>query len=175
LKEKFGIVRVSTAYEFFTAVKKLLVFSQHYATTKDKYFKPLMAATNYVLLYVASDEADALGKVDVDMILDRSTMWDCTVLTGSSSKYEFCGMDHVPAAGAHNIGMRFLPCPCKHCYQNDFAACSNQLIVGVMEYSMMKYKASPVCHDTLEEPLEFYKNGVLIAFLKSNKKKWIKV
>ena len=42
------------------------------------------------------------------------------------------GVNRVCGVGECNIGMRFLPCPCKYCYANDFDDCTNKDIVGEM-------------------------------------------
>jgi hypothetical protein len=79
--ERLGAVRVSTAYEFFCAVK------DHVEHTEQAYMsraKPPCEATNYMLFYFASDENDAAGKEHVAAVLDRETMWDCTAAVGSS-------------------------------------------------------------------------------------------
>jgi hypothetical protein len=85
LKEKFGVERVSTAFEFYMAVHRHLKLQQTYTTVEDKYMKPLMGATNYHLFYLASSQADAAIRDPdhVHMVLDRKKMWDCTPLNVS--------------------------------------------------------------------------------------------
>ena len=78
--------RVSTAYEFYMAVHRHLKLDKTYETVEDKYHKPLMAATNYRLFYLASSQADAdiRDPAHVHMVLDRSKMWNCTQLKVSA-------------------------------------------------------------------------------------------
>jgi hypothetical protein len=82
LKEKFGVVRVSTAFEFYMALYHHLTFDVKFDTMKAKFEKKQMAATRYLLFYMAASEKEAFGKDSnhVHMILDRTKMWNCTQL-----------------------------------------------------------------------------------------------
>ena len=82
MKEKYGVVRVSTAFEFYMALYDHMEFAKQYTSGEDKFEKPLMAATRYMLFYLASSAEDSTGKdpAHVHMILDRTQMWNCTPL-----------------------------------------------------------------------------------------------
>ena len=160
--ERHGTARVSTAYEFYTAVKCNL---KHKAKCYANKAKPPFEATSYELYYYAANEADEIGKTDVMVTLDRSEMWDSTPLLGSSTCYEFVGMPPLPD-GEHRIGMRLLPCPCEGCLRDDYDACSNRNLVSTMSVSVMRYKRRPEAPDRLVLPLQQYKVDVLKAFVK---------
>jgi hypothetical protein len=141
---------VSTAYQFYEAVKKFLKFiAKTYSNDKAK---PPFEATGYELFYVASDEQDEQGKTDVAMTLDMSTKWDCTPLPGCSTCYEFIGMQ-ATVDNRNQIGMRTLPCPCEFCLCLSFELCVNKHIVedmGFFEMSEVEFINSP---NELEQPL----------------------
>ena len=82
LKEKFKIVRVSRAFDFYIALHEYLVLANKYETMKQKFEKKVMAATRYCLFYIASDMDDASNKDPnhVHFVLDRKRMWDCNRL-----------------------------------------------------------------------------------------------
>jgi hypothetical protein len=86
LREKYGVVRVSTAFEFYMALFKHLELATTYTSLKEKYEKPLMGASRYRLFYLASSAEDR-AKHDINhvhMTLDRTLMWNCTALKVSS-------------------------------------------------------------------------------------------
>ena len=118
LREIFGVVRVSTAFEVYMALYNHLKLDKYFETIKEKYKKSPMAATNYELYFVAADHADALGKPleHVHIILDRTKMWNASALPGSSYVYEVAGVTHEKqndkTGASYNICMKFLPCPC---------------------------------------------------------------
>ena len=166
IREKLGTVRVSTAYQFFMAVRNHLQFvpPQHL----DKRAKPPFEATGHQLYYYAADEADEIGKTLVSVTLDRKTMWDCNIVKGSSSAYEFFGLQKC---GEDNLIMkRTLPCPCDACFALQFGECAYRDIVGEFEFHEMKYKAYE-CPDILDMPLEQYVVTVLKAFIKKRTNK----
>jgi hypothetical protein len=166
-REKLGVVRVSTAYQFFQAVEEHLVFKQQ---NYYKSAKPPFEATCYKLYYYAADEADRVGKERSSYTLNRNNKWNCTVLKGSSAAYEFVGLALSPN-GAHLIAMRFLPCPCAVCFNGEYHLCELSPIVGDMEADVMKPKEAADCPDRLGVPLTKYTNAVLEAFIKLYKDK----
>jgi hypothetical protein len=70
LKEKYGIERCSTAFEFYLAVKRHLIFQKHFDTPEAKFKKGQFEATRYEIYYAASSAQDAEGKPveDIHMI-----------------------------------------------------------------------------------------------------------
>lgn len=160
--ERHGTARVSTAYEFYTAVKRNL---HHKAKCYASKAKPPFEATCYELYYYAANEADEIGKTDVMLTLDRSEMWDSSPLLGSSTCYEFVGMPPL-LDGQHRIGMRQLPCPCAGCLRDDYDACSNRNLVSTMSFNVMRYKNRPEAPHRLALPLQQYTVDVLKAFAK---------
>lgn len=156
-------MRVSTAYQFFTATKEVSTFTPKKYGTKAK---PKFEATNYITLFVAANEDDERGKLDVALTLNRSEMWDCNVLKGSFSCYEFIGMMPYPC-GATMIAMRNLPCPCEYCVDCRYELCFNRAIVGEMTFSEMKLKPPVECMEELALPLTQYTVAVLKLFIKN--------
>lgn len=122
--------------------------------------KPPFEATGYELFYYAANVEDENGKTDVMVTLNRSEMWNCSELKGSSACYEFNGLTNS------SIGMRMLPCPCAECIRGIYDACSNVRIVGDMKYQEMKHIAEVDVPDTLSMPLTSYTIAILKAFLK---------
>lgn len=163
LREQYGTERVSTAYQFYLAVKKHLVLDES-AYNQDKE-KPIFAATSYKLYYVAADEADARDKDDVFLTLDRTKMWDCNVVNGSSRCYEFIGQP-VGADGKLRITKRFLPCPCSQCRDASYENCLNNDVVTTTTTNVIKVREAEGCPDNLDVPLNQYTNGMLKAFIK---------
>ena len=125
LREKLATVRVSTAYEFYEAVRDNLTFERsEYA----KRAKPPFEATAYILFYFAASVDDAQGK-EHHCVLNRNEMWDCTAVDGSSTAYEFAGKaDSI-------ISIRTLPCPCSCCQADDPTQCTNVNIVSTFRDS----------------------------------------
>lgn len=166
-REKLGVVRVSTAYQFFEAVEEHLVFEPQKYTSKAK---PPFEATGYKLYYYAANEADEAGKERISFTLNRSDMWNCTVLHGSSNAYEFVGLPRN-VDNKNQIAMRWLPCPCKPCFEGDYNSCKNSNIVGDMEADEMKVILTAECPDRLDVPLTDYTVLVLKAFIVLHKEK----
>lgn len=163
LREQYGTVRVSTAYQFYLAVKQHLELDETSYAQKEK---PIFAATSYKLYYVAADAVDAIGKEDdVALILDREKMWDCSLVQGSSRCYEFIGQPEGDD-GKLRITKRYLPCPCCHCLAFDHEHCRNPDIVLTTTTSVIKVKEIEECPDILDVPLEQYKNDLLKSFIK---------
>ena len=152
-------MRVSNAYEFYSAVKK-------YCTLEEKSYlfnkKEPFEASSYMLFYVAANAEDAVGKEHI-FTLDRANdMWDCKAVAGSSSSYEFAG-------GAEStISLRYLPCPCLACRESNFVECTNQDVVGRYEGQTVTL-AETVSHNELIEPLETYKNAELVEFMRRHR------
>ena len=162
-RERQGTARVSTAYQFYEAVKDTVVLKRRSYAAREK---PPFEATGYELFYYAAHEADERGKTDVMVTLNRKQdMWDCTELKGSSERYEFVGMP-LSSSGAYTISMRILPCPCVCCSIGDYHLCINEEIVGEMQSDTMKFKEAPDCPDRLSLPLEKYTNDILKEFHK---------
>ena len=160
-----GVVRASLAYEFYTAVRDHCKLK---CIDKPKWEKPAFEATSYQLYYCASDEDDARGKEDCHMILHREKdMWNCTTVEGCHGKYDFSAIAEV-ADGDHNekINMRFLPCPCWHCFRGNFGECLNEDIVGILTESKIMYTAPTIVPVELCEPLEKYTVAVLKGYIK---------
>jgi hypothetical protein len=64
VRERYGTVRVSTAFQFFEAVDEHLVFqSQDYSTRE----KASLEATGYQIHYYAANEKDEAGKEKVSL------------------------------------------------------------------------------------------------------------
>lgn len=152
-----GTVRVSTAYEFFQAVKEHLVFEPKAYMNRAK---PTFEATDYMLLYYAADANDAVGKA-CNFTLNRSEMWNPSVLKGSSTKYEFIGL------ASSKIAMRSLPCPCQQCFAGTYAMCTNIDIVSTFLEKTMTITVIEA-PEYLELPLapnRDYSKPLLRAFL----------
>lgn len=157
IRERFGAVRVSTAYEFFTAVKENLHLDEKAYLKREN---PPMEATSYLLFYVAANATDAEGK-EHSIVLDRlKDMWNCTGLKGSSSAYEFVGLPEG------QISMRYLPCPCESCCSGDSDRCTNKDFVGEQTVSEMTLVECD-CPELLHAPIGTnHTNAVLEAFIK---------
>jgi hypothetical protein len=140
---------VSTAYQFFEAVMKFLIFN---AQDYSKRAKLPFEATGYELFYVASDEIDEQGKTHVTLTLDMSTKWDCTPLPGCKTSYEFIGLQPT-VDGRKQIGMRILPCPCEFCLSLTFESCLNRDIVGNMGFTEMRAIEHVESPAELNEPI----------------------
>ena len=120
-------MRVSTAYQFYCAVKSSLRFIPK---CYDHAPKPPFEATGYELFYYAANEIDEAGKTDVMVTLNRAEMWDSNELHGCSQCYEFVGMAPLPDSNESHIGKRAFPCACENCLRDDYDACTNSHIVG---------------------------------------------
>jgi hypothetical protein len=68
--------------KFYMALHRHLKLEKMYETIQEKYLKPQMGASRYMLFYLASSAADAALRdpTHVAMVLDRSAMWNCTQL-----------------------------------------------------------------------------------------------
>ena len=157
-----GTVRVSTAYGFYEAVKNHLILDKKDYEGREKL---PFEATSYQLHYIAANESDAFGKDDVTAVLDRTTMWNCNVVNGSSSSYEFIGLPRCDN-GEFIIKKRFLPCPCLKCLQEKYDECTNLDIVGQMKSHTMREIVEAECPDYLTAPLDGYTARELQAFIK---------
>jgi hypothetical protein len=108
----------------------------------------------------AANATDAWGKEENCIaILDRTQMWNCTAVKGSSSSFEFVGLRDS------KISMRSLPCPCQSCFDNNFDACTNLAFTEekvTQELTLVEI----VCPQFLTMPLDTITNPVLEAFLK---------
>lgn len=170
LKERLGVLRVSTAFEFYMAVKEHLMFNKTFPSIGEKYRKGQFEATRYELYYVASSVEDAEHKPadDVHMVLDRSKMWDSNAAETSSRCHEFVGF----GGAGDNLALRFLPCPCEHCcmpgaHMGNYASCINKHIVGDVRTVRIDEKYGEASLDMLQEPLTQYTVAALKLFLKS--------
>lgn len=131
----------------------------------DNKAKPIFEATGHELYYYAASEDDEAGKLFVSATLDRKLMWDCNLVSGSSTAFEFTGLQ-LSANNTNMVLKRELPCPCPECFQGRFPYCSHENIVGMSTLHVMKL-ASPVdCPDILVVPLNNYANKILLAFIK---------
>jgi hypothetical protein len=148
---------VSTAYEFYEAVRDHLIFKESSYQNKPK---PPFEATNYMLFYFAADEKDAEGK-ECAHVMDRSQMWDCTKLPGCSTAYDFVGMPDSL------VLMRTLPCACGCCYSGLYDHCTNVDIVGSFADRPMR-QIHVDCPERLQEPLSAYTIAVLKAFARDH-------
>jgi hypothetical protein len=154
-RERLGVVRVSTAYEFYEAVKKHLNFIEQSYLARSK---PPFEATSYMLFYFAADARDAHGK-HCDLVLDRSQMWDCKPINHTNISYEFLGLP------MSRIQLRNLPCPCENCFNEMYEICTNRCIVKAFKVVPLK---QIVAGEYLQLPLESnkaYTKAVLKAFL----------
>jgi hypothetical protein len=161
VRERYGTVRVSTAYAFFQAVDQHLEFSAQNYERKEK---PPFEATGYKLYYYAADQDDETGKRDVAHTLDRKQMWDCTAIKETNRCYEFVGLP--PVGDVPQLSLRYLPCPCECCRDENYGQCGNAAIVGEMKTSSITFKQPAECPDRLETPLNQYINDILRAFIK---------
>jgi hypothetical protein len=160
-KERLGVVRVSTAYEFFNAVNDHLEFT---SSNYESRAMPTFEATGYELYYYAADEADEAGKSMVSFTLDRDTMWDCNAVKGSATAYEFIGL---PKCGDDFLLLkRTLPCPCENCYSRRYGDCAFVDITGEFDIHTMKLTQPTNCPDMLTVPLENYTIKVLKSFIR---------
>jgi hypothetical protein len=162
LREKYGTVRVSTAYEFFEAVDKHLVLQPQDYSAREK---PPFAATEYQIHYYAADENDERGKEKVSFTLNRKEKWNSSAVAGIQSHYEFVGLPPT-AQGGCELGMRRLPCPCDACMTDNFPQCCNVQIVDTMTTVSITEKPKADCPDYLVRPLNNYVNATLKAFIK---------
>jgi hypothetical protein len=148
-------VRVSTAYGFYEAVRDHLHLKVQAYMNKEK---PVFEATKYLLFYVAADANDAVGKEHC-FVLNRSEMWNCTSVPDTSKSYNF------RAYPDSRLSVRYLPCPCLHCFNGQVEVCTNVDIVGeevVHEISLVEH----VIPELLFEPLDRnYINAVLEGFI----------
>ena len=122
-------------------------------------------ATSYQLHYVAANESDACGKDDVTAVLNRTTMWNCNVVSGSSGCYEFLGLPRAEN-GDFKIKRRLLPCPCLKCFEEQYDECTNVDVVGLMKSHTMREIAEVECPDFLTVPLDNYTVCEMKAFIK---------
>ena len=155
-----GTVRVSTAYEFFQAVKEHLILEPKAYMNRAK---PVFEATDYLLWYYASDDTEAVGK-NCDFVLNRKEMWNPTLLKGSSSKHDFIGM------ASKKIMMRSLPCPCEFCATDRFELCINSSIVSNFTESSMSISLVEA-PEYLELPIAMnkkYTRDFLRSFIQSH-------
>lgn len=162
-REKLGVVRVSTAYEFYQAVKDHLVFKEKAFLCKPK---APFEATNYILYYFAANEQDAEGKI-CDYVLDRSKMWDNSEVPGCKKAFEFIGLPFS------KLKMRDLPCPCAFCCRELYDRCTNRLIVSNFSELQMRRVAFET-PEYLHLPLEgnrLYTVGYLKAFMRRHDKR----
>ena len=145
--------------------------NDRYVTNIEKSKKPLFEATSYLTFYAAANEEDAAGK-ECDFILDRKEMWNCTMVNGSKSSYEFSALAEVQNGEYNNvINIRYLPCPCAYCNDRgeeayDANLCSNRDIVGAKTRSSILFKSPVIVPEIMNEPLEQYTNDELIAYIK---------
>lgn len=164
IRERHGTVRVSTAYEFYSAVQEHLVLNKRSYERREK---PPFEATAYHLHYFAANAEDEVGKEGVSGTLDRTKMWNCSVLKGSSSCHEFVGLPRGNG-GEYRIKKRFLPCPCSQCRDELYHLCENVDIVEQMEEGTMKLINAVECPDVLTVPLSEYTIATLKSFIKLN-------
>ena len=156
-RERLGVLRVSTAYEFYQALQQYLVLKEQAYMDREK---PTFEASNYLLFYVAAGDEDAVDKECI-FALNRMNKWDCTGVTNTNLCYEFMGLQESC------IALRHLPCPCQHCATFDYGCCDNKEVVGEMTMQEVYYKEVD-CPDVLVEPLTSYANAVLLAFMQAN-------
>ena len=124
LGEIFGVVRVSTVFEFYMALYNHLKLDKCFETIKEKYKKSPTAAKNFEVYFVAADHhADAFAwktplvhmRMYTYIILDRTRMWNASALPDSINVYEVAGVAHEKqndkTGASYNIWMKFLPSP----------------------------------------------------------------
>jgi hypothetical protein len=117
-------------------------------------------ATGYLLYYFAAHAADAVGKEQwCAAIVDRTTKWHCTPVNGSHGSYEFGGLT------GNSIAMRYLPCPCQSCFNNNPGACTNLTFTDKAVTIAMRLIEID-CPDTLQLPLSKYTILILTSFLR---------
>ena len=119
-------------------------------------------ATNYMLYYFAADADDAVGKA-CDHVLDRTKMWENTLIPGCKTAYDFGSLPESV------LSMRNLPCVCSFCCADRYHQCTNTDIVGRFQDIPVSRVAEAECPPTLQEPIEgnrAYTIGVLKAFLR---------
>lgn len=153
----FGVARVSTAYEFYQAVREHCILKEKNWENKPK---PPFEATNYILYYFAANAVDAEGK-ECDYVLDRTTMWDNTEVRGCASAYDFVGM---PGSA---LTLRELPCPCSYCCTGRYEHCTNMCVVGEFRgiaMSAVEYD----CPEFLQLPLTGYTIKFMKAFMRKH-------
>ena len=168
--ERYGDVeaRAYTAFMFYEVLLKHLKIP-HKLKDQDieaKMRKPHTAATRYINLYAASDANDADDKdhEKVNMILDRTLMWDASKVPGCQSCYSFKtgNFNYIAANGtiiSRNFSYRRYPCPFITC------ACARTHIDGPVAPEF------PPCQcETILEPdppkfkqLSIRKKSVLVA------------
>lgn len=166
LREKHSVERVSTAYEFYQAVKRHLIFSP---STEKLHEKPIFKATNYELFYAASDEEDARGK-ECHMVVRRENMWDCTTIHGCLKCHHFAGLpiiDNIMLDHNSSMYMRELPCPCGPCLANRFDECQNVIFAGILKVVPIRRKIVK-CPVLLTEPIGRYNTCILKKFMTEN-------
>ena len=165
-RERLGTVRVSTAYGFYQAMEKHLVFNPDDYSKKEK---NIFEATSYDAMYFAADANDELGKENITATLNRQSMWNCSMLKGSSTSYEFVG-GRSQQEGQEILSMRMLPCPCEDCYLGQYDSCINRNIVGDMTQHIMTPVRNVECPPFLVAPLDRFTNSVLSVFISTHDK-----
>lgn len=125
--EKCSRVRCSTAYEFYRALVDNMppVEDWRTKTIKQMKDKKQMTATKNIFIYAASDEDDAkqVKEGDMNIVLDRSKMWNCSAVTGCQSHYEF---RNVHGNDNANLIMSKWACPCANCTEHFNSAVPGQ-------------------------------------------------
>ena len=116
-----------------------------------------------LLCYFAASAEDADGK-EHHCVLNRNEMWECSVVEGSSTAYDFAGKENSV------ISMRSLPCPCTSCQTDNPTECSNVHIVSTFHNHRMTLNIS-VAPEYLQLPLAENNNytvAILKAFLRQH-------
>jgi hypothetical protein len=150
--ERYGDMsaRAYTAFMFFNVLLEHLkapsrnLIDDH----EKKWQKPHTAATRYLTLYAAGDAVEAAlrDRAKVNVVLDRSFMWDSPRVPGCQSKYCFQNGNFNSrrvdgAVISRNFMMTAYPCPSPNCYcarshlaeRPDFEnlpPCHNEVLMG---------------------------------------------
>jgi hypothetical protein len=145
-REKFGYAdsRCYTAFMFYCVLLEQMkepLRRKNDTSIETKLKKPHNTATRYITLYAASSAQDVIEKDanKINMVLDRSLMWDASVCDGCKSSYNFQSGSFD--SGRKNYFFTKYPCPSLTCScasshitnrpaAEPLAACENALLMG---------------------------------------------
>lgn len=121
-RERDGLSRVYTAFMFYGVLLEHMQKPVRAADEKSKWDKSHATATRYITIYAAGSAADAAGKdpAKINMVLDRSMMWDARPVHGCKSAYTFYNgnfnvRDEKGATVTNNLMLQTYPCPSAIC------------------------------------------------------------
>lgn len=157
-REKDGLSRAYTAFMFYGVLLEHLKKPVRVIGNESKWDKPYATATRYITLYAAGSADDAIGKdpAKINMILDRSMMWDARPVNGCQSAFTFyngnfnarCATNRLIV---YNMMLQRYPCPSTLCpcatshvvdrlEFEPVALCRNVRLVGPLDFKNARLK-----------------------------------